>query len=308
MTLLVAALLLLQTKSADPAETLAATLTADSVFKHVEELASDAYEGRGSGTPACDRAAAYIAGKVKEWKLAPAGPAGAWFQPFKAQGGDTRNVLAVVLGSDPALKKEFVLIGAHYDHIGLAKRGDDLVNNGADDNASGTSVALELARAFAAMPVKPARSVLFGWWSAEEIGLLGSKYFADHPTIDLKSIVACLNMDMVGRNAEDSIDIEGTGCSPDLKALFDRVNGRKIFASINYEQQGILNDTDHYWFYKSGIPAVEFFSGYHADYHKPGDESPKIVKPKLERVAKFVAYSALDLANAKTRPGYQKVK
>ena len=307
MNLLVA-LLLLQTQSADPPAALIESITADGVFKHLQELSSDAYEGREAGTPGADKAAEYLAARLKEWKLKPAGEGGSWFQPFKAAGKPSRNVLAVIPGSDPALKREYVLIGAHYDHIGMGGQGEDTINNGADDNASGTSTALEIARALASLKERPKRSILFGWWSGEEKGLLGSKHYVDHPTVDLKSIVACLNLDMVGRNAEDSIDIEGTGSSPDLKAVFERVNERKFFAKINFGTPQVKADTDHYWFYMSGIPAVEFFSGYHADYHKPGDHAEKITKAKLEKVGRFVALAAWELATAKSRPAYKKVK
>lgn len=306
MILLVA--FLLQTTTSDLPPTLLDSITADGVFAHVSELASDAYQGREAGTAGADKAADYIAGKLKEWKLAPAGVRGMYFQPFAVNGKGTRNVLAYLQGSHPALKNEFVLIGAHYDHIGMAERGGDPVNNGADDNASGTAAVLEIARAYASMKERPARSILFAWWSGEEKGLLGSKHFVDNPTVPLRSIIACLNLDMVGRNAEDAIDIEGTGCSPDLKAVFERANGRKIFAKISYDVKEVKADTDHYHFYLSGIPAVEFFSGYHADYHKPGDETEKISKPKLEKVGRFVAVATWYLANAKTRPKHQKVK
>ena len=295
-------------QTSEPPEALIESITADAVFQHITELASDAYEGREAGTAGADKAAEYIAAKFKEWKLAPAGVRNMYFQPFAVEGKATRNVLAVLPGSNAALKNEFVLIGAHYDHLGVSASGADRVNNGADDNASGTAAVLEIARAFAALKDRPARSILFALWSGEEKGLLGSKFFVESPTVNLRTVVACLNLDMVGRNAEDAIDIEGTGCSPDLKALFERVNGRKIFAKINFGVKEVKDDTDHFWFYKSGIPAVEFFSGYHADYHKPGDESEKITKPKLEKVGRFVAISAWSLATAKTRPAFKKVK
>src|SRR5262245_6626297 len=202
-----------------PAEALE-SIKADEAFEHVKVLASDEYEGREAGTPGNDKAARYIADLLKKWKLKPAGPRGDYFQPFDK----TQNVLAIVEGSDPKLKKEFVAIGAHFDHIGLSRGGTDRVNNGADDNASGTATVLEVAQAFAALKERPKRSILFGWWSSEEKGLLGSRHFVKNPTVDLKSIVAYLNLDMVGRNEADKIDIEGTGCSPDLKALFDKVN------------------------------------------------------------------------------------
>src|SRR5688572_11379138 len=225
MLLLIALLL----QAADLPASVLDSLTSDKVFAHISELASDAYEGREAGTPGADKAAEYIQGKLKEWKLAPAGVRGMYFQPFGSEKRVMKNVLAVLPGSHATLKNEFVLIGAHYDHIGMDRSGDDRVNNGADDNASGSAVALEIARAFAELKEKPARSILFAWWSGEEKGLLGSKHYVEAPTVDLRRIVACLNLDMVGRNSEDSIDIEGTGCSPDLRALFDRVNSRKIF-------------------------------------------------------------------------------
>ncbi len=304
MILLVAFLL----QSTEPPPALIESITADGVFKHIAELASDSYEGRETGTPGVEKAAEYLAAKLKEWKLAPAGVRSMYFQPFAFESKGARNVLAVLPGSHAALKNEFVLIGAHYDHIGATRSGEDRVNNGADDNASGTAAVLEIARAFASVKERPARSIVFAWWSGEEKGLLGSKHFVDNPTVPLRSVIACLNLDMVGRNVEDAIDIEGTGCSPDLKPLFERVNIRKYFAKINYGVKEVKGDTDHFWFYQSGIPAVEFFSGYHADYHKPGDEAEKISKPKLERVGRFVAVAAWTLANGKTRPKYQKVK
>ncbi|HEU4339895.1 MAG TPA: M20/M25/M40 family metallo-hydrolase [Planctomycetota bacterium] len=302
MLLLVAFLL----QAADLPKSVLESMTSDGIFAHITELASDAYQGREAGTPGEVKAAEYLEGKLKEWKIAPAGVRSMYFQPFSGEGKAMKNVLGWIPGAHAQLKNEFVLIGAHYDHIGMMRDGDDRINNGADDNASGTAVALEIARALGSMKVKPARSVLFGWWSGEERGLLGSKHYVDNPTVNLRAIVACLNLDMVGRNAEDSIDIEGTGCSPDLRTLFDRVNSRKIFKSINYGVKEVKGDTDHFHFFKAGIPAVEFFSGYHADYHKPGDESEKITKPKLEKVARFVAIAAWELANSKSRPAFKK--
>jgi len=281
------------------------SIKADEAFEHVKVLASDEYEGREAGTPGNDKAAKYIAELLKKWKLKPAGPGGSFFQAFDK----TQNVLAWIEGSDPKLKKEYVAIGAHFDHIGLARGGgEDRVNNGADDNASGTATVLEIAQAFATMKERPKRSILFGWWSSEEKGLLGSKHFVKNPTVDLKTVVAYLNLDMVGRNAADQMDIEGTGCSPDLKSVFDKVNEAKIFSSLNYAVTQVKADTDHHPFYEAKVPAVEFFSGYHADYHKPGDHAEKISKEKLERCGRFVALSAWELAHAPKRPGYQRAR
>src|SRR5687767_12462399 len=114
MILLIA--FLLQTTATEPVEEIVKSITSEKIFAHLALLSGDEFEGREAGTAGADKAAEYIAGKLKEWKLLPAGPSGAWFQPFKVGGKPARNVLGVVLGSDPALRKEFVLIGAHYDH------------------------------------------------------------------------------------------------------------------------------------------------------------------------------------------------
>ncbi len=302
MLLLFAALLLPQALSRDALQ----GITEAEAFAHVKELADDSYMGREAGTEGADKAAEYIVALLKKWGLKPGASDGAWLQPFA---GGMKNVLAVVEGSDPKLKGEFVAVGAHYDHIGMIKRRcADPINNGADDNASGTAAVLEVAQAFASLKDKdrPKRSVLFAWWSGEEKGLLGSRHFVKNPTVKLASVVAYLNLDMVGRGTPATIDIEGTGCSPDLKALFEKVNAAKVFWKIKYDVVEVKPDTDHYPFWEAGVPAVEFFSGYHADYHKPGDEAEKIDKTKLETVGRFVALSAWDLAVAAKRPGFQK--
>ncbi|MBI2931784.1 MAG: M20/M25/M40 family metallo-hydrolase [Planctomycetes bacterium] len=280
------------------------SIQAKEAFEHVRVLASDEYEGREAGTHGNDEAARYIADRLDRWHLKPAGSDG-YLQPFQA-GRRTQNVLARLEGADPALNGETVVIGAHFDHIGMAASNveGDRIYNGADDNASGTAVVLEVAQAFATLKEPPKRSVLFAWWSAEEKGLQGSRHFVRHPTVALKGVVAYLNLDMVGRNDPGAIDIEGTGCSPDLRALFEGVNRSKIFSKIGYETERIKPDTDHYPFYRAGIPAVEFFSGYHDDYHQPGDHVDKVSKEKLERVGRFVALAAWELANAEKRPGF----
>jgi Zn-dependent M28 family amino/carboxypeptidase len=282
-------------------------IRADEAFEHVRILASDEYEGRKAGTPGNDKAAQYLVAALKKWGLKPAGTGGEFLQPFDG-GGKTNNVLAWIEGSDPDLKGEYVAVGAHFDHIGVSGRGKDRINNGADDNASGTAVVLEVAQAFAGLREKPKRSILFGWWSAEEDGLLGSRHFVRNPTVDIKKIVAYLNLDMVGRKKADEIDIEGTGCSPDLRKLFDKVNAQGLFKKISYEVAEVKSDTDHYPFYEAEVPAVEFFSGYHADYHKPGDHAEKITVEKLERTGRFVALAAWDLAQSPARPAWQSTK
>ena len=291
---------------ANPPHEAMESIRADEAFEHVRVLASDEYEGRGVGTAGDAKAVEYIVGHLKKWKLAPAGKDGGFVQPFRIP-ESTHNVLAMREGADEKRKAQVVAIGAHFDHLGRgARRSGDAIYNGADDNASGTAVVLEIAQAFGELDTPPARTVLFAWWSAEERGLLGSKHFVSHPTVPIDSIVAYLNLDMVGRNEPDRIDIEGTGCSPDLRALFDRVNRGGFFREINYDVVHVKADTDHYPFYRAGVPAVEFFSGYHADYHAPTDSAEKIAKEKLERVGRFVARAIWELANATERPAYRK--
>lgn len=284
------------------------SIRAAEAFDHVRELASDEYEGREAGTTGADRAAEYLAAKLKEWGLKPVGESGTYFQVFWA-GGKTRNVLALVEGGHETRRREIVAVGAHYDHLGRRRGGKgDVIYNGADDNASGTAAVLEVAQAFAGLKTRPDRSVLFGWWSAEEKGLLGSSHFVRHPTVELKGVVAYLNLDMVGRNDPDTIDIEGTGSSPQFQPLFDRVNGGNLFRRINYEVTQVKADTDHFPFYRAGIPAVELFSGYHADYHQPSDDVERVSREKLERAARLTALAAWELARAEGRPEYRRTK
>lgn len=305
LTLLV--VLLAQTKDAEfPKEALEG-IKADEAFEHVRVLASDEYEGREAGTPGNDRAARYLAERLKAMGLKPAGVAANYLQPFQG-GGKTQNVLGWIEGSDPKLKREYVAIGAHFDHLGANGRGDDKIFNGADDNASGTATVLEVAQAFAELKTKPKRSLLVGFWSAEEKGLLGSRHYVKSPTVDLRMIVAYLNLDMVGRNDTATMAIEGTGCSPDLRKVFDRVNEGGLFKTLDYGITGVKSDTDHFPFYEAKVPAVEFFSDYHADYHKASDSAEKISKEKLERTGRFVALAAWDLANSAGRPAWQRAK
>ena len=217
-------LLLLVAQDTDSLEKARSLVTEETLRKDVGTLASDAFEGRAAGFPGAEKAADYIAGVFRKHGLSPGGEEGSYFQPFtfnrKKQEFRAKNCLALVEGSDPALRSELVVVGAHYDHVGRKGQGvggqgkdprnpEDEIWNGADDNASGTSCVLALARAFAASKVRPRRSVLFALWCAEEAGLLGSKHWCATPTWPIEKVVFNLNMDMVGRNAERPMDLEG---------------------------------------------------------------------------------------------------
>ncbi|GAB4408655.1 MAG: hypothetical protein OHK0039_11950 [Bacteroidia bacterium] len=222
-----------------------------------------------------------------------------------------QNVLAYLEGTDR--KDELVVVTAHYDHIGINGRGE--VNNGADDDASGTSGVLEIAQAFALAAQeghRPRRSLLFMTVSGEEKGLLGSEFYADHPVYPLAQTVANLNIDMIGRIDEryeggpDSTGyvyvIGSDRLSSELHAINEAANETYTRLRLDYKYNAD-NDpnrfyyrSDHYNFAEKGIPIIFYFNGTHADYHRPGDDPDKINYDKLARISQLVFYTAWELA------------
>jgi hypothetical protein len=223
------------------------------------------------------------------------------------------NVAAILPGRDPARAGEHVGLGAHYDHIGVGRPVDgDSIYNGADDNASGTAALLEVAEALAHMRVdlRPARSILIVWKTGEEHGLLGSEHFTDFPTVPRQSIVAHLNLDMVGRNHPDSLMVVGSRrIATELGDLVDRVNQRQprpFIFDYSYDVPGhpeqIYCRSDHYSYARYGIPITFFTTGLHEDYHLPSDLPEKIDHEKLARVSGLVLDVAMEIANRPGRP------
>jgi hypothetical protein len=223
------------------------------------------------------------------------------------------NVAAIFPGRDPARAGEHVGLGAHYDHIGVGRPVDgDSIYNGADDNASGTAALLEVAEALAHLPAdqRPARSILIVWKTGEEHGLLGSEHFTDHPTVPRQSIIAHLNLDMVGRNHPDSLMVVGSRrIATGLGDLVDRVNQRQprpFFFDYTYDVPGhpeqIYCRSDHYSYARYGIPITFFTTGLHEDYHLPSDLPEKIDKDKVARVSSLVLDVTMELANSPARP------
>jgi hypothetical protein len=224
-----------------------------------------------------------------------------------------QNVVAILPGSDPARRGEYVALGAHYDGIGVRSPVEgDSIYNGADDNASGVAALLEVAKRFAALPVeqRPARSLLFLWHTAEEGGLHGSAHFTARPTVPLKSIVAHLNLDMVGRNHPDSLHVVGSRrLSTQLGEAVEAVNRRQTrpFA-LDYtldapkHAEGVFCRSDHLNYAKHGIPVVFFTTGQHPDYHRPSDEAGKLNYAKLARITVLAGDLAAELANRPARP------
>ncbi|AMY11415.1 Aminopeptidase S [Luteitalea pratensis] len=239
----------------------------------------------------------------------------------------TSNVVAILEGSDPVLKHEYVAIGAHYDHLGTAPKPDaagDTVYNGADDDGSGTVSVLSMAEAFATSRVRPKRSILFVWHTGEEEGLWGSRYFTDHPTVPLDHIVAQLNIDMIGRSTAageprattplpltdpDTVYVVGSKrLSADLAGIVEQVNERGHGLHLDYslddpsDPARIYERSDHYQYAKHGIPIAFFFTGVHGDYHGLDDEIDRIDFVKMRRIAQFVYGTARALAERPARP------
>ncbi|MDQ3653269.1 MAG: M28 family peptidase [Acidobacteriota bacterium] len=239
----------------------------------------------------------------------------------------TQNVVAVLEGKDRELKKEYVAIGAHYDHVGTGRPiNGDAIYNGADDDGSGTVAVLSLAEAFARGP-RPKRSILFVWHAAEERGLWGSEYFTDYPTVPLNQIVAQLNIDMIGRSKKegdanpknrnltgpDEIFVIGSKLmSTELGSLSERVNQSYLNLKLNYfydnpnDSERLFYRSDHYNYARKGIPIIFYFDGIHEDYHQPSDTADKIDYQKMEKVARTVFVTAHELSDAAKRPTVDK--
>ena len=213
-----------------------------------------------------------------------------------------KNVAGLLEGSDPELKTEILVVGAHYDHIGFMKvhkADSDYIYNGADDNASGSSGVLAIARAFTSMKNKPKRSVLFILFAGEELGLLGSSTYVRKPLIPLERTVAMLNLDMISRNHPDSLEIEGARQNPDLVKIIRKQNRKVGMIITENRRKQMSGGSDHYSFYRKDIPDVFFFTGLHRDYHQLGDNPDRINAEKAARVARLAFLSAWYIANDK---------
>jgi len=218
---------------------------------------------------------------------------------------NVKNVIAVLEGEGP-LAEETIIIGAHYDHLGRGESGTLLpgsqeIHNGADDNASGTTALLEVARSLAARGKLP-RRIVFIAFTGEERGLLGSAHYVHQPLFPLDKTVAMLNMDMVGRLKDDELIIYGTGTAKSFDELITRLNGRHRF-SIKRESGG-FGPSDHASFYAMNIPVLHFFTGLHNDYHRPSDDFDKLNIGGMRRVCAMLADAAIEMATADTRPEF----
>jgi hypothetical protein len=216
------------------------------------------------------------------------------------------NVVGIVEGTDPLLKNEFVVFSAHMDHIGISAGQPDSINNGADDDGSGTVGVLALAEAFGRKQATTKRSLIFLTVSGEEKGLWGSAYFASHPPVPLAQVVADLNMDMIGRNWTDTIAVIGREYSS-LGPTLDSVAAAHRQLNMTpvgdqWPEERIFFRSDHYNFAKNGVPILFFTSGLHPDYHKPSDSPDKIEAEKEARLLQLVFWMGQAVGNSATRP------
>ncbi len=286
---------------------------ADRIRGEMEFLASDALQGRGSGTHDELVAATYIASELREMGIAPMGDQGGYIQnvsgefDFWGQGKkqwNTRNVIGVIPGRDPRLKSQVILLTAHLDHIGIRKpvNGDDIYN-GADDDASGCIAVLQLARALAdARP--PRRTVIFAFFGSEETGGQGDRYFLDHSPVPLKNIVANLEFEMIGRAdpAVKSDELWLTGYErSDLGPELAR-HGAKLVADP-HPKQNFFKRSDNFALAKQGIVAQTVSSyGLHKDYHRPSDDIAHIDFAHMEQAIQSMLKPVKWLANSEFRP------
>ena len=223
----------------------------------------------------------------------------------------TQNVVGVVRGSDPKLSEEAIVIGAHFDHLGLGERNSlapsqaGQVHPGADDNASGTAAIIELASALSARRRDLRRSVVFIAFSGEELGLLGSAYYTKNPLWPLERTVAMLNLDMVGRPRENKLYVGGVGTSPAFKQILEQSNRTGL--QLSYSLSG-YGSSDHTSFYVKNVPVLFFFSGLHLDYHKPSDTPDRIQVRDEARVADLALRTTLALGALDQRPQFVRVQ
>lgn len=222
---------------------------------------------------------------------------------FHPEDAAVPNVVALLEGSDPKLASEYIVVGSHLDHLGIS---NGQVFPGADDNGSGSTANLEIARAMALNPIRPKRSVLFIWFAAEEIGLVGSKYYTDNPTLPLDKMTCMFNIDMVGRNEETpnetaeenegSIHLVGSKKgNSGIHELVEKANQHVGFR-FELDQEDVFGRSDQINFYRKGVPVAFIFGGFHPDYHQPGDLPSKINYKKIASAAKLY-YMAINYAS-----------
>ena len=286
------------------------TTAAGRIAGDMSFLADDAREGRGVGTAGLDSAAAYIAVRFESAGLEPGGAQGFLQRftidssaPAAAHAGLGGVAVTNVVGVRPGrgtLANQAVVIGAHYDHLGYGGFGSldsdsvDVVHNGADDNASGTAVLIEIARMLGTRSATDTRTLIFIAFTAEELGLIGSDYYVKNPVVGNDDTFAMINLDMVGRLTDSRLAAFGAETAEEFPEILDSINTRYAF-EIDASGDG-YGRSDQQSFFAANIPVLHFFTGTHEDYHRTSDDVHRINSTGAARVASFVAELTWSLA------------
>ena len=297
------------------------SISKQNLVNNLSVLASDEMEGRKTGEFGQKMAANFIRDYYKELNISAAPGTNNYFQIvpskdmrrlFSPKLNDSENVVAYIEGSE--LPNEYIIISAHYDHVGMAN-GE--IYNGADDDASGTSAVMEIARLFQKAKLAgngPKRTIVFLHCTGEEFGLFGSKYYVNHPLFPLNQTMCNLNIDMIGRTDKkhqktgDYLYLVGSNrISNELHEISEATNAKYAHLTLDYEynEEGhpeqIYYRSDHYNFAEKGIPVIFYYSGTHVDYHKPTDTVDKIEFDKMQARIKLIFATAWELANKTNR-------
>ena len=260
-------------------------ITINDISRHIRVLSDDKTEGRFPGSKGSKIAVKYIVNEFKKSGLEPLGQDG-FLQNFNFKNAKNDsilipNIVGIIRGSDETLSKEFIVVGAHFDHLGfggahsgsLAMDSKE-IHSGADDNASGVSGLIELAGKLVSKKNILRRSIAFVAFNAEEQGIFGSKFFVNNSSINSSNIITMINFDMIGRLKNLNVNISGTGTSTVFNSILDRASA-KHYLNISKNPDG-YGPSDHASFYANDVPVLFFFTGGHSDYHKPSDTWEKI--------------------------------
>lgn len=279
-----------------------ASITSADLRRHAERLADDTLEGREAGSRGGHAAGHYLGQQFQRHRLVGGAAANSYYQSF---GSQYRNILGLLEGSDPQLRKEMIVVGAHYDHVGYGNSQNSygptgFIHNGADDNASGVAGLLELVEAFSRLDARPKRSILFAFWDGEEKGLLGSEHWVAQPSVPLERVRLAINLDMIGRLQKKRVEVYGIRSGVGLRRLLSLSNAD---TDLTFDLSWTMReDSDHYSFYKRNVPVLMFHTGLHSDYHRPSDDVEKLDFAGMERIVRML-FSAIEQAANEPKVG-----
>jgi hypothetical protein len=281
------------------------TIHASGIKMHIDVLADDSFEGREAGTRGGQAAGDYLAQQLERLGLQPAGDQGTYYQQFRA---NCRNILGVIHGSDPRRQHEYIVVGAHYDHVGYGTHKTSfgplgVIHNGADDNASGVAGVLAVIEAFLALDQPSRRSILFAFWDGEEQGLWGSKYWTKHPTVPLHQVVMKINADMIGHLREEQVFVFGTRTATGLRRLVSHENVHTDLA-VDFPWE-LKANSDHHPFFARDVPVLMLHTGLNDFYHRPLDQAHRINHQGSQQVARLMFAIAYQLANSDAAPEFR---